>query len=172
MIWLYRTRVGPFDLNESRADSSQPEIELCSHLNSWRDELVAGAKLKATQLAREHPPKVYQHFQDRGFPSPGSDDFHSPAQPLRYIQLRIEPMIAFYRQRIPTYTRRNFLLKTAILLLGVTASILARYGQLRFVAMCAAAASAMMAWGEFSDTEAKIERYSGSITALNKLLSW
>merc|ERR1719199_2491707 len=58
------------------------------------------------------------------------------------------------------------------LLLGIAASYLARYGQLSLVAIVAAASSAMMAWREFSDADAKVERYSGSITELEQLLSW
>jgi hypothetical protein len=173
MIWLYRTRVGPFDVTlDGRRDSTGPEIELCSRLNGWRDELVAGAALKATDLEREHDPSVYKHFQDRGDPSAGADDHHSPTQPQRYIELRIEPAIAFYKRRIPQYTRRDLLLKVTLLSIGIASSILARYQELTMVAIATAAATALKSWGEFANAEVKMERYSGSITSLKQLLSW
>jgi len=173
MIWLYRTRVGPFDVTlDGRRDSTGPEIQLCSRLNDWRDELVAGAALKATDLEREHDPSVYKHFQDRGDPSAGEDDHHSPTQPQRYIELRIEPAIAFYKRRIPQYTRRDLLLKVTLLSIGIASSILARYQELTMVAIATAAATALKSWGEFANAEVKMERYSGSITSLKQLLSW
>lgn len=37
----------------------------------------------------------------------GVDDYHSPLTPERYIALRLRPMMSFYQQRIPVYTRAN-----------------------------------------------------------------
>ena len=33
------------------------------------------------------------------------DDFHSPTTPDRYIELRLRPVVEFYRRRVPIYTR-------------------------------------------------------------------
>ena len=172
-IWLYRTRAGIFELDESRRDSNRPEATLCTTLTQWRDDLVAGASLKTTNLLREYPASVYRHYQDRGAPpGPLSDDFHSPTQPTNYIKLRIEPMAAFYAQRIPKYTRQAMLLKTTILLCGVAASVLARYDMLTFVVAVTAASSVTTSWAEFGDASRKVERYSSAVVALRSLLSW
>ena len=78
MIWKYRTRTGPFELDESRYDSTRPEIMLCTMLNEWRDGLLAGAGLETTNLERKYPPHVYAHFQDQGTPSSASSTEGNP----------------------------------------------------------------------------------------------
>ena len=118
-IWRYRSRTGPFEVEESRRDSTRPEHMLCTVLNQWRTNLMAGASLKTTNLKRQHPKHVYTHFQYSGTPGPNADDHQSPTQPVRYIALRIDPMMAFYAKRIPFYTRQGLLLKTAIILFSV-----------------------------------------------------
>jgi len=97
--------------------------------------------------------------------------FHSPAQPSRYIKLRIEPMIAFYSRRLPVYTRHGLYLKMAILTLGVAASVLARYSLLTWVTTVTAAAAVTTSWAEFTNASHKVKRYSSAINALENLLS-
>ncbi len=145
---------------------------LCVALNEWRDELLAGAGLKTSNLKREYPPHVYRHCQYLGIIADGSDDYQSPIQPTRFIKLRIEPMLAFYSKRVPKYTNHGFVLKVTILLLGVTSSVLARYEMLAFVMVATAAATAVTSWAEFSEDARKVERYSSAVNSLEKLLSW
>ena len=171
-VWQYRTRVGPFELEDARRDSTRPEAQLCQCLNEWRDAIVAGAGLKMTNLQRRHALSVYRHYQDHGRPDDGDDDFHSPTQPARYIELRIRTTMSFYERRIPVYTRRGMLLKLLVLLLGVASAVLARYEKLTWVTVATAAATAITSWTEFSDAARKVERYSSTIVALKKLLSW
>ena len=173
-VWQYRTRTGPFELDESRRDSTRPELMLCAMLNEWRDDLMAGAGLKTTNLQKEYPAHVYQHFQDKGAPkgAGADDDHHSPTQPARYIELRIEPMMAFYTYRIPGYNRHSLMLKVCVLGLGVVSSVLARYEELTLVTAVTAAATITTSWSEFSDAAHKVERYSTAVGALKKLLSW
>jgi len=173
MIWLYRTRTGPFDVNrDGNAESQQPERELMARLNLWREELVAAAALKVTDLKRDHHSSVYKHFQFSGTPEVDADDHHSPTQPGRYITLRILPAIAFYKKRVPVYTRRDVSLKVILLLFGIASSVLARYEYLTWVAVAAAGASMVKSWASEFQAEAKVERYSSSIVELEKLLSW
>ena len=53
------------------------------------------------QVNRENPASTSTLYQDRGWPKDGGDDFHSPARPNRYIQLRVQPTIESYQQRLP-----------------------------------------------------------------------
>lgn len=69
LIWKYRTRTGPFELDESRRDATCPEVMLCASLTQWRDDLLAGAGLAETNLKRKYPKHVYRHFQDHGAPT-------------------------------------------------------------------------------------------------------
>jgi len=173
IIWMYRTRVGPFSLDEQAGrDSKLPEAALCGCINEWRDNLMAGAALKRTNAQRKYQPAIYKHFQDQGSPVDGADDFHSPTQPNRYIDLRINPSIDFYARRIPLYSRSSILLTTFTVLLGIVASVLARFEELTWVSIMTAGATAVMSWTEFSDASRKVERYSSAVVNLKKLLSW
>ena len=169
IIWQYRTRTGTFEVDESRGDSSRPENALCAVLNDWRDDLLAGAALKTSNLERKYPSAVYRHFQDSGnLPSDhedyDQDDFQSPTQPARYITLRIHPMMDFYSHRVPKYSNHGFVLKVTILLLGVISSVLAHYKYLSFVTFATAAATAVTSWAEFSEDVSSTKRACNSST--------
>ena len=185
IIWKYRTRTRPFALDDSQPESTRPETTLCSMLNEWRDNLIAGAGLKTTNLFRKYPKRVYRHYQnnpennkgDGLLPESAKDDFHSPMRAEAdekdsdYIKLRIKPMIAFYEERIPVYTRHAMFLRVTILMLGVTASVLAHYNLLTWVTVATAAATVTTSWDKFGDAEHKVERYSSAIAALRNLLA-
>jgi hypothetical protein len=172
IIYQYRTRVGYFELDPTSPVSQRPEAELRNALNEWREDLISGADLAVTNLSREHSAYVYRHFQYSGSPKMEEDDFHSPMQPHRYIALRIEPSVAFFKKRVPVYTRRRLAMKVLIMLLGVAASILAQYKILPAVTVVSAFASIATSWMEFADAGRKVERYTRAITSMKKLLSW
>jgi len=171
IIWQYRTRVGRFQLDDTHREPNRPETELCAALNDWREQLMAGASLKATNLQRVWPASIYRHMQ---YQTTGSrhceDDHHSPVKPPDYIRMRVQVTMRFYQRRIPRYTQRRFFFKTCVLALGVTSSILARMGSLlTLVALLVAFSSAVTSWIEFSDGESKIDRYSAAASSLRKL---
>lgn len=121
IVWQYRTRTGPFAPSETSLSGASgaatqhnaAEKMLCHVLNEWREQLVTGAALATTNLERHFKPSTFTHHQD--CPAAGSelkaarelkpldDDFHSPAKPDRYICLRVEVMLRFYRTRIPRF---------------------------------------------------------------------
>eukprot|EP00966_Prymnesium_polylepis_P010913 251121-Prymnesium_polylepis.2 len=197
LTWCYRTRVGAFELDESRRDSSRPERKLCSALQDWRDSVIAGANVATSNFRRKHHPSIYKHCElnlnrttlvsrvvacraslsilnqfTGGTTDPDKDDFHSPTQPVRYIELRIKPMLSFYEERIPRYTRHGILLKFSVVLLGLAASVIASENYLTWVAIVTAAAAAVTTWTEFSDTARKVERYSRAVCSLQNTLTW
>lgn len=160
-------------MDDNKCDTLRPEMELRSAINTWRDEMMAGASLKTTNLQRNYPARVFRHYQDQGTPVSNDDDDHQcPAPPHLYIRLRIKPMMEFYMDRIPLYTRLSFILKTTILLLGVSASVLAHYEMLTWVTTVTAAVAVTTSWTEFNDAPHKVERYSSAVGALKSLLEW
>eukprot|EP00931_Biecheleriopsis_adriatica_P103569 TRINITY_DN78381_c0_g1_i1.p1 TRINITY_DN78381_c0_g1~~TRINITY_DN78381_c0_g1_i1.p1 ORF type:complete len:952 (-),score=156.32 TRINITY_DN78381_c0_g1_i1:26-2881(-) len=172
LLWCYRARVGFFA--QSVSDSHKPERAFLDALNSWRDELVSAADLQTTALERRYEAYVYKHYQLAPAHQPvdlkpGSDDFHSPVKPETYIELRLDPMIKFYQERIPVYTRRANLLTCVILMLGAVSSTLAYLDFSSQVVFVTSAAAAFTGWAEFSDNSRKIERYTRAIRALKKL---
>lgn len=172
IIWQYRTRVGDFSETAQQTLQDTAETKLMYHINEWRDELMAAANLNSTDFGKQHSAGTYKHFQETGEPVDGKDDFHSPAQPRSYIELRIEPAMALYRDRIPPYTWAGYLLKVCVVLLGMAATMLAHYDYESQVAVVMAASAAFTSWSEFSDNVTKVTRYSKSVVNLQKLLSW
>ena len=57
------------------------------------------------------------------------------------------------------------------IVLGVVASVLARYELLTWVTVATAAATVTTSWSEFGDAAHKVERYSSAIIALQDLLA-
>lgn len=187
IIWKYRTRTGIFGIDEK--DERDPEINLLASLKKTRTATLTSANLATSELAKNYSTRVYKHFQDSGEPSaprwplPADadarhtkevpiDDHQSPVQPHKYIALRVEPTLTFYQRRIPMYARRTALLKLIIILLGVSASVLARYEQIMIVIIVTSAAAAITSWSEFADTQRKTERYTRAVLALRDLVDW
>jgi len=100
------------------------------------------------------------------------DDHHSPVKPEKYIELRLEKMMQFYRSRLPVYARRRFVLRIALLLCTTMSAVLA-YLDLSFIVIGVTALSgAVVSWSEFSETARKIERYTGALRGLKNIHSW
>jgi len=138
----------------------------------FREDLVAGAKLSSSNFHKKHPAKVYKHFQDRGHPKPGNDDFHSPVQPHRYITLRVTPTMSFYENRIPKYICCSKFFKITIVILSVAASAVARFDLGSLAIAVTSAAAAITSWTEFSDMGSKSERYTRAMSSLKNVLDW
>ena len=176
IVWMYRARVPPFDVDTtnhfSDAQSGAPETELAKMLSTWRQELMSGANLASSNFVKQYPPDTFRHYQLKGRPAPDEDDYQSPVRPQHYIELRIRPMITFYEKRVPQYTRSGIVLKVCILLLGIAASVLARYRRANYVVLVSAAAAALTSLVEFADVQRKVERYSRAVIELRNLLAW
>lgn len=187
IIWKYRTRIGPFEIEDSagRPAPRQPELALLEAVRTTRLQMLSSANLATSEFAKRYQPRVYRHFQHRGDPSLARvvvrrrieeegwiDDHQSPCQPSKYIALRIEPMMAFYQSRIPAYARRAAVLKLLVVTVGIAASVLARYELVVLVTLCTAAGAAITSWTEFSDAQRKTERYTQAVHSLRDLLDW
>jgi len=183
IIWLYRTRVGVFEIDVSRRHSVRPELQLQPQVAACRRELLEGG-MAQTALLRRYPARVYTHFQYSGRPtvpssgsnggaaSSGCDDHQSPCPPTKYIELRLNPMLAFYQRRIPKYTRISFQLKLTLVLLGIASSILAHVGLISPVVLITSAAAMLTSWGEFTAATSKSMRYSHAVSRIMDHLDW
>ena len=63
IIWSYRTRVAPFELDSSDPDSRRPEARLCEALVKWRRSVVSGGELQKSGLRRQQKLSAYKHGQ-------------------------------------------------------------------------------------------------------------
>jgi hypothetical protein len=80
LLYLYRTRVGQFELDPGNEDSRQPELELCAALKKWRLDLVAGGDLQLSSIRREHPETIYFHEQTPNARRPRAERAHPIAK--------------------------------------------------------------------------------------------
>ena len=185
ITWAYRTRVAPFEPDRLRFDALAPETALRQALLDWRDELAAGADMNTTLFQKKHPSGIFKHFQNR--PEPGSrggqprgppgtdeawDDHFSPVPASDYIKLRLEPTVAFYRQRLPWRSRQRTFLKLLLLGTTVAAAVLARQNFSTYVTIVTAFAAVVTSYSEFADNSRKMERYTRAIVAVKSLLTW
>jgi hypothetical protein len=118
---------------------------------------------------------VYKHFQFKSsgdLPEDYKDDFHSPTQPSRYIELRIEEKIEFYQSRTPSYAWQRCSFKALLLACTLAATILSRYRMDTWVIATASAATAITSWDEFTDVTRKVERCTQAAYELRNLHSW
>ena len=172
-IWMYRTRVGPFEIDEStEVNFAVPEDALMKALTKFREDLITGANLGSSNFHRKHPRSVYKHFQFEGQPEPNGDDFHSPLQPQLYIQQRVEPALNFYALRIPRYNRCGKVYTVLIVLLSIMASVLARYKFVSLVVMATTGSAMVTSWVEFTDLSSKNRRYTRTVNTLKNILDW
>ena len=108
-------------------DECKPlELGLRGSLNGWMEELISGAGLQETGIERhrQNRSSTFKHFQHTSLPPLGKgngdnkdfsrDDFHCPAAPELYIELRLRTAINFYKQRIPNYARWGLTLQILI----------------------------------------------------------
>ena len=110
MVWMYRTRVGPFQLDATNPESNRPESTLLATLTDWRSDMVGSGDLQVSALGRHYPASVFKHQQNAAsaanalkgrswFPFKRSkeaklhgDDHHSPVKPEQYIEWRLQTM--------------------------------------------------------------------------------
>ena len=100
------------------------------------------------------------------------DDYHSPVDPNAYIRLRLYPMMTFYRNRIPKYSRARETYSLLLLLGSSTGAVLAFMGYSSQVAIITAVTSGITAWTEFVSTARKISRYNASVVAIENHVLW
>ena len=148
-------------------------------VQTLRSNMISAANLASSDFRKKHSDATFVHYQYGGAPDSddedidgGVDDHQAPMQPSRYILLRIRPMLDFYRARIPRYARRSFMLKVVGVLLGIGASVLSRYNFTSWVVLVTALTTALTSWMEFSDLQAKTERYTRAANTLTDLLDW
>jgi len=100
------------------------------------------------------------------------DDHHSPVNPDNYIRLRLYPVMSFYRDRLPRYTRAREVYSLLLLLGSSLGAVLAFVGYASQVAIITAVTSGITAWTEFVSTARKISRYNASIVAIENHCLW
>ena len=100
------------------------------------------------------------------------DDHQSPAKPVEYLQLRILPLLNFYKKRLPLYYRIRTYIEFLLILGGLGTTILAFLQYWWYAPIVAVCAAATTAWLEFSDTSKKLARYSDVVHQVDNIVYW
>jgi hypothetical protein len=172
-IWKYRTRVGEFKVP---SESSQvAEENMRKALIKWREELVDGGDLQVTALGRSYPARIFKHhqFSECGpLSAKANDDFHSPVHPDTYVKLRLEPIGALYRSRIPRYSGLRYFFAALVIICTLVSTVLIKYEQNFWVVVVTSGSSAIISWKEYANHGSKIERLTNAIFELSNLNTW
>jgi hypothetical protein len=100
------------------------------------------------------------------------DNHHSPVNPTEYIELRVEPIVRVFQQRLLRYYRMRTLYECVLVLGGVTGVLLAFLDLASWAAVVTAVTAAVTAWMEFHGTEKKLHRYSATLEQVEQLKLW
>ena len=100
------------------------------------------------------------------------DDHQSPAKPAEYLQLRILPLLNFYKKRLPLYYRIRTCIEFMLILGGLATTLLGFLELESWAPIIAACAGATTAWLEFSDTSKKLARYSDVVHQVSNVVTW
>jgi len=169
------------------------EMQNAGHVESGSVEQMARSELFEYQLSS--PKKTiqslsagrYKHGQypeagisgtfgaanrGRKIPQRLMDDHHSPITPEKYLKIRVAPLLAFYQQRLPIYSRMRFFFESTLVLGSISGTVLAFMSLSKWAAVPTALTAAVAAYSEFHGTEKKLLRYSDSIANLDSVLMW
>ena len=100
------------------------------------------------------------------------DNHHSPLRPDEYLQFRLQPVLSFYRGRLPRYSRSRTLTKVSSIIGSICGSILAVFNLADFSVLLVMVLSSIVAWSEFAGTEKKLNRYSTVVSGLSQIELW
>ena len=151
-------------------------------LVQWRLALVAGGDLQLSTLKGTYPQKTFRHHQvsrkrtlngqELARFQESMDDFHSPCYPAKYVEIRLQKWLTFYRQRVPRYAIWRYVYKAILAILAATAAVLSAYDCTAYALIVSSAAAMVTSWVEFTDIGHKIERYTRAIIAIGNHLSF
>lgn len=176
VIWQYRARVGEFTESAQNPLAAQTNFSLA--LRAWEESVTSGTDLQLTSLEKHWSQSIFRHCQRKGdlpkasfFPD-AVDDFHSPVTPAAYLKTRLLPARDFYKARIPACTRSRWFWQHVVFFCSAGSSVLAYADESAYVAVVTAFATAVVSWTEFSQLDAKVQRYTTAIQAIKNLHRW
>jgi hypothetical protein len=101
-----------------------------------------------------------------------TDDHHSPIRAVEYLNLRVQPMVAFYQKRIPRYYNAKTVVEYMLLFGAFASTILAFLEMAAWASVGTAITGALTAWREFSEYEKKLIRYSNTVERMRGITVW
>ena len=140
--------------------------------------MTSGTDLQLTNLEKHWSESIFRHCQRAGdlpktsFFCDTVDDFHSPVPPAAYLQTRLLPARDFFKARIPSCTKRRWFWQHVVFGCSAFSSFLAFADSSAYIAVITAFGTAVLSWTEFSQLDAKIQRYTTAIQSIKNLHRW
>jgi len=107
------------------------------------------------------------------FTSTKSEDNHfDPIYPQNYALYRLEGTLQFYKKRIPKLYRVVHIAQALLILGSIASGALAYFGLAPWCAGVSIVTAAISGYLDFNGTNAKIERYSSTVSSIQQLLLW
>lgn len=100
------------------------------------------------------------------------DDFQSPVSSQRYIEKRLQPAMREYQALLPSCARWNLIWESLLMLCTAATALLSFFEQHISVPIVVATSTSIVSWMKFKDLDSKILRYTSTVRALQKILSW
>jgi hypothetical protein len=101
-----------------------------------------------------------------------TDSHYEPLQPDTYIRYRVMTALAFYRSRIPKYSRDRNIAQMFLVTGAISTGLLAFFSLSIWAILVSIVTSTITAFLEFLGTNKKIIRYSSTVDALHNLIIW
>jgi hypothetical protein len=118
-----------------------------------------------------HAARVKREAEARGETDPILDDHHTPLPPERYLTLRVEPMVQFYQERLPSYYRSRTSVEVILLVGSLSGTVMSFLKLDEWAAIVTAVTAMVTAWAAFNGTTRKVTRYSNTIEAIQTVVT-
>jgi hypothetical protein len=128
---------------------------------AMRTELNSSA-LKPYDKEKDFPPYV-KHTGDDGF---------SVLSPDRYVQVRLEDQLGFYKRGSVREERSLQRIQWAIYIIGGLGTLLAAINQQVWIALTTAGAAALTTYLSYRQTESTLTKYNQAFTDLDNVKAW
>lgn len=171
-IFRYRTRAGIYSETERAKASKQADADVTRDARlAERVKAITGQLMKTTvneaalrPYEGQIPPEMYG--------AAGQDDGVSDLTPARYIAIRVQDQLSFFKNKTGTLERWHKRFQWSIFIVGGIGTLLAAIGLELWVALTTAVAGAFAIYVEYRQTEYTLTKYNQTATDLENILDW
>jgi len=169
-IYRYRSRSGDYTEVFNRTVSDPPPPTPDQVLAQRVEDItrrvmqteVNSSSLKPYPKDKDFPPYV-KYSGDDGF---------SVLTPDRYVQVRLEDQLGYYKKRTVTHEKKLKGLQWSVYIIGGVGTLLAAINQQVWIALTTALATAFTTYLSYQQTESTVTKYNQALTDLENVNSW
>jgi len=163
-IYCYRARASTYSfLHPDRADSR--EMRLAEKLKNFSEQLMQTEVNSAALLSydKEIPPKDSTEKDDDGFCN---------LSPERYVTVRLENQLNFYRGKTKKIEKQLYFLQWMAYIIGGVGTLLAALSLELWIALTASITAAIGTYIQYKGLDDKLIKYNQAASGLINVRSW